>query len=97
MILSRVLSIDEAYDAVSWSTVFLLASLIPVGMAVQNTGTAAWIADQILSLLDGWPLWSLQTGLAVLATVFTLVMSKVQSDQMAHGKQAHKQTANGQG
>ena len=77
MVLSRVLSIDEAYDAVSWSTVFLLASLIPLGQAVQNTGTAAWIAEQILTLLDGWPIWSLQPGLAVLATVFTLVMSNV--------------------
>ncbi|WP_370738207.1 SLC13 family permease [Roseovarius albus] len=77
MILSRVLSIDEAYDAVSWSTVFLLASLIPLGQAVQNTGTATWIAGQILSLLDGWPIWALQAGLAVLATAFTLVMSNV--------------------
>ncbi len=77
MVVSRVLSIDEAYEAVSWSTVFLLASLIPLGQAVQNTGTAAWIAAQILSLLDGWPLWSLQVGLAVLATGFTLVMSNV--------------------
>ncbi|MEM8977913.1 MAG: SLC13 family permease [Pseudomonadota bacterium] len=77
MILSRVLSIDEAYGAVSWSTVFLLASLIPLGMAVQNTGTAAWIAERILSLLDGWPVWTLQASLAVLATIFTLVMSNV--------------------
>ncbi len=77
MILSRVLSIDEAYEAVSWSTVFLLASLIPLGTAVQNTGTAAWIADYVLILLDGWPLWALQAGLAILATAFTLVMSNV--------------------
>lgn len=77
MILSRVLSIDEAYAAVSWSTVFLLASLIPLGQAVQNTGTATWIAGQILTLLEGWPLWGLQAGLAVLATAFTLVMSNV--------------------
>lgn len=77
MILSRVLSIDEAYAAVSWSTVFLLASLIPLGQAVQNTGTAAWIAEHILHLLDGWPIWSLQAGLAILATIFTLVMSNV--------------------
>ncbi|WP_425039710.1 SLC13 family permease [Primorskyibacter sp. S187A] len=77
MILSRVLSIDEAYAAVSWSTVFLLASLIPLGQAVQNSGTAAWIAAQILTLLEGWPIWSLQAGLAILATVFTLVMSNV--------------------
>ncbi len=77
MILSRVLSIDEAYQSVSWSTVFLLASLIPLGQAVQNTGTASWIADQVLTLLDGWPLWGLQAGLAIVATAFTLVMSNV--------------------
>jgi di/tricarboxylate transporter len=77
MILTGVLDIDDAYEAVSWSTVFLLASLIPLGLAVQSTGTAEWIALQILSLLDGWPLWALQTGVAVLATIFTLVMSNV--------------------
>ncbi len=77
MILTRVLDIDEAYEAVSWSTVFLLASLIPLGQAVQTSGAAAWIAQQILILLDGWPIWSLQAGIAVLATVFTLIMSNV--------------------
>lgn len=77
MIATNVLRIDEAYEAVSWPTVFLLASLIPLGQAVQNTGTAAWIAQQILALLDGWPIWALQAGIAVLATGFTLVMSNV--------------------
>ncbi len=77
MIVTGVLDIDDAYEAVSWSTVFLLASLIPLGQAVQTSGTAAWIAQQILLLLDGWPIWSLQAGLAVLATVFTLIMSNV--------------------
>lgn len=77
MILSGVLSIDEAYESVSWKTVFLLASLIPLGMAVESTGTAAWIADQTLALLDGMPIWGLQLAVAVLATFFTLVMSNV--------------------
>jgi len=77
MIVTRVLSIDEAYEAVGWNTVFLLASLIPLGMAVQHTGTAAWIAQQVLTILDGWPIWGLQVGVAVLATFFTLVMSNV--------------------
>ena len=40
MMISRVLSIDEAYEAVGWNTVFLLASLIPLGQAVQSTGTS---------------------------------------------------------
>ncbi len=77
MIVSRVLRIDEAYAAVGWNTVFLLASLIPLGSAVQTTGTAEWIATGILSALDGVPIWGLQIGVAVLATVFTLIMSNV--------------------
>ncbi|MEG3618138.1 SLC13 family permease [Magnetovibrio sp. PR-2] len=77
MVLSRVLSIDEAYRAVSWKTVFLLASLIPLGLAVETSGTAAYIADQTLNLLGGMPTWGLQAAVAILATFFTLVMSNV--------------------
>jgi len=77
MVLSGVLSIDEAYNAVSWKTVFLLASLIPLGLAVEQTGTAKWIADQTLSVVGDMPIWVIQTAVAVLATFFTLVMSNV--------------------
>ena len=77
MIVTKVLSIDEAYEAVGWNTVFLLAGLIPLGQAVQSTGTAEWIAQGVLMILDGWPLWALQAGVAILATIFTLVMSNV--------------------
>jgi len=77
MVLSGVLAIEEAYKAVSWKTVFLLASLIPLGHAVETSGTAAWIADQTLSVLGGMPIWVIQGAIAVLATFFTLVMSNV--------------------
>ncbi len=77
MILSGVLRIEEAYQAVSWKSVFLLASLIPLGLAVETSGTAAWIAEQTLSLLGDMPTWVLQLAIAVLATFFTLVMSNV--------------------
>lgn len=77
MILTGVLTMDEAYEAVSWKTVFLLASLIPLGGAVELSGTAAWIAQQTLSLLGDVPIWVLQTAVAILATFFTLVMSNV--------------------
>ncbi len=77
MILSGVLRIEEAYQAVSWKSVFLLASLIPLGLAVETSGTAAWIAQQTLNLLGDVPIWVLQLVIAVLATFFTLVMSNV--------------------
>lgn len=77
MVWSGVLTIDEAYEAVSWKTVFLLASLIPLGLAVETSGTAAWIADETLHLMGDVPTWVLQGALAILATFFTLVMSNV--------------------
>lgn len=78
MILTGVLSIDEAYESVSWKTVFLLASLIPLGVAVESSGTAQWIAVKTLELVgnDVSP-FILQIIIAILATFFTLVMSNV--------------------
>jgi di/tricarboxylate transporter len=77
MILTGVLSIDEAYNSVSWKTVFLLASLIPLGQAMERTGTAAWIAQEIMWILGDVPEIAIEAALAVLATVFSLVMSNV--------------------
>ena len=77
MVLSGVLNIEEAYEAVSWKTVFLLASLIPLGLAVETTGTAKWIAEQVLMVVGHMPVWVIQAAVATLATFFTLVMSNV--------------------
>jgi len=77
MVLTGVLNMDEAYGAVSWKTVFLMASLIPLGYAMEVTGTAAWLVQEMLWLIgDVSDIW-MQVALAVLATVFTLVMSNV--------------------
>ncbi|MEE9326238.1 MAG: SLC13 family permease [Cocleimonas sp.] len=77
MVLSGVINIDEAYRAVSWKTVFLLASLIPLGIAVEQSGTAKWIADQTIEVIGDLPIWMIQTAIAILATFFTLVMSNI--------------------
>jgi len=77
MILFGVIKIEEAYRAIGWQSVFLLASLIPLGIAMQNSGTAEWMAQQMLLMLGGVPVWVLQAVLAVMATAFTLLMSNV--------------------
>ena len=77
MVLSGVLKIDEAYEAVSWKTVFLLASLIPLGLAVETSGTAKWIAEEVVGMVGDAAPWIIQTAIAALATFFTLVMSNV--------------------
>ena len=77
MVLSGVIKIEEAYRAVSWKTVFLLASLIPLGMVVGDSGTAKWIAEETVKVVGGAPSWVVLTSIAILATAFTLVMSNI--------------------
>jgi len=77
MIVCKVLTIDEAYQSVDWRTVFLLAGLIPLGIATEKTGTAAWIAREVLGLIGTVSPVVLLTVIAILATGFTLVISNV--------------------
>lgn len=77
MIITRVLSIDEAYQSVDWRTIFLLAGLIPLGIATEKTGTAAWIAHAVLQTIGTVQPIVLLTVIGILSTVFTLVISNV--------------------
>lgn len=78
MIVLKVITVSEAYYAVDWRTVFLLSGLIPLGMAVDQTGTAQWIATGIVNGLGTLmsPLLLLVV-LACLSCAFTLVISNV--------------------
>jgi len=77
MILTGVLSIDEAYHSVDWMTVFLLGGLIPLGIAFEQTGTAAFIAQSILKAVGHVSPIGLLTLVALLTSFFTLVISNV--------------------
>ena len=77
MIITGVLSVDEAYYSVDWMTVFLLAGLIPLGMAFEKTGTAAFIAKFILGMLGQPSPIVLLAAIGVMTSFFTLVVSNV--------------------
>ncbi|MCJ7685938.1 MAG: SLC13 family permease [Desulfobacteraceae bacterium] len=77
MVVTRVLSIDEAYTSVDWRTIFLLAGLIPLGIATEKTGTAAWIAHAVLNTIGTVQPIVLLTVIGILSTIFTLVISNV--------------------
>src|SRR3546814_666439 len=53
MLVSGVLKMDEAYSAINWKTVFLMACLIPLGWAMDSSGAAAWVAGHSLERLPG--------------------------------------------
>ncbi len=50
MVLTGSLKPREVYDAVNWNVIFLLSGLIPLGIAMDNTGTAEFAAEQIMRL-----------------------------------------------
>jgi di/tricarboxylate transporter len=77
MILLRVINIDEAYQSVDWRTVFLLAGLIPLGLAMDKTGAAAWVAGELMTVLQGSHVLVILLAVAVLTTLFSLFMSNV--------------------
>ena len=80
MLLSGVLTIDEAYGSISWRTVFLMAALIPLGWAVDSTGAAAWVATTALEHLPtGMPAWGLEAAVAVLTGIFAIMIGNVGS------------------
>ncbi len=77
MIITGVLSVDEAYYSVDWMTVFLLAGLIPLGMAFEKTGTAAFIAKSVLELIGQPSPIVLLAVVGIITSFFTLVVSNV--------------------
>jgi di/tricarboxylate transporter len=78
MLVTGVLKMDEAYSAINWKTVFLMACLIPLGWAMDSSGAAAWIAGHTIDQLpEGLPLWVIEILVGMLTTAFALVISQV--------------------
>ena len=51
MVITRVITVEEMYKSIEWKVVFLLAGLIPLGIAMQKTGTAAYIAENMITFM----------------------------------------------
>jgi di/tricarboxylate transporter len=78
MVLTRVMTLDEAYQSVDWMTVFLLAGLIPLGIAFEKTGAAQFLATGLTHLLHDF-LTPVTMFLLVgaLTSAFTLFVSNI--------------------
>jgi len=77
MVFLGVVPVDELYQAIGWRTVFLLAGLIPLGIAFEETGGAELAASWLMNIVGGWGEISILITLALLASIFSLFMSNV--------------------
>jgi di/tricarboxylate transporter len=75
MILTGCLSIEEAHESIDWRTVFLVAGMLPLGMAMEATGTAQYLADIMLDALGDYGSLALLAGTYLFAALITQAMS----------------------
>jgi di/tricarboxylate transporter len=74
MVMIGVLSMDDAYRAVEWKTVFLVAGMLPMGIAMTKTGAATLLTHGLIAVLGGAGKVGLLAGLVALAILLTQVM-----------------------
>ena len=77
MVLGRCLSMEQAYKAIHWRSIVLLAGMMPLGAAMQGSGAAMYLSDQLLSLTGGYSPWATIAGLYFLAVLGTLIIPTV--------------------
>jgi di/tricarboxylate transporter len=75
MVLTGVLKMDEAYESIEWKSVFLIAGMLPMGIAMQNSGTAQFLAENIVNLVGNWGTVAVLMGIFLMTALITEVMS----------------------
>lgn len=75
MVLLNVLTIDEAYRAIQWRSIFLIAGMLPLGIAMEKTGTAQFLADQIVFATQHWGALGVLLGIYIFTLLLTQPMS----------------------
>jgi len=74
MVLTGCLTMDEAYRAIEWRAVFLIAGMIPLGIAMETTGAASFVATWMVNLLGAYGPEVVMAGLFILTSLASQVM-----------------------
>ncbi|TYP93964.1 Di- and tricarboxylate transporter [Fodinibius salinus] len=75
LMMTQCLTTEEAYNAVNWKVIILLAGVIPLGTAMDKTGAANLLANQMIALLSDFGPRAVLSGFFLLTTGITAVMS----------------------
>ena len=75
MVLTRCLSINEAYDSIDWPILLLIAGTLPLGHAMNNSGTARLLADMIIEGVGSFGPWVVLGAVFLITFCLTEVMS----------------------
>lgn len=68
MLLCKLISLENIYHRVNWQIIFLLAGMIPLGIAMSNSGADIWISKELMELLHG------QSPMIIMGLLFGVTM-----------------------
>lgn len=74
MVLTRCLDMEQAYRAIDWRAIFLIAGMLPLGTAMQETGAATFLAGKVMELLGDAGPWPVIMGLYILTAMATMII-----------------------
>ena len=76
----KILTPQESYQSINWQVIILISALIPVGIVIQKTGTAGWIAGLISSATESVPFeWQPKVLLALIYFI-TIFLTEISSN-----------------
>lgn len=78
LLIFRVINANEAYQSIHWPVIILIASLIPLGMVIQSSGTADWLGGLLLGFAELFPVDvqpRVMLGIIYLVTIFLTEVS----------------------
>jgi len=74
MVLTRCLTMEEAYRAIDWRAIFLIAGMLPLGTAMEQSGAAEFLAQQTMALLGPLGPWWVIGGLYLITAAGTMII-----------------------
>ncbi len=74
MVLTGCLNMEQAYRAIDWRAIFLIAGMLPLGTAMQDTGAAQYLAANVMDALGDSGPWAVIMGLYVLTAMATMII-----------------------
>jgi di/tricarboxylate transporter len=75
MVLGRCLTIEEAYQAIDWQVIFLLGGILPLGLALEQSGAASLLVNTVLRPLANFGPLAVLAALYLVTAVLTETMS----------------------
>jgi di/tricarboxylate transporter len=74
MVLTGCLNMEQAYRSIDWRAIFLIAGMLPLGTAMQDSGAATYLANQVMDLLGDAGPWPVIMGLYILTAMATMII-----------------------